>query len=99
MTTLRAETQVFQDERERHGSKLIGLKKAVDETQSVLTIAQNELSIYTSAEHKEKARLEQLEAGIKSSREQLQEKGARLQQLEKLLPAKVRKYYFNQQQK
>ena len=40
MTSLQAETQVFQDERDVHSRQLVGLRKAVDETQSVLTIGQ-----------------------------------------------------------
>ena len=36
--------QVFQDEREKHGKRLVGLRKGVDETQSALTVAQVEQS-------------------------------------------------------
>ena len=88
MTSLKAETQVFQDEREKHGGRLVGLRKGVDETQSVLTIAQNELNIYTSAEQKEKIRLDQLTKSIQSTAEQVAEKGSRLTELEELLPTK-----------
>jgi len=88
MTTLKSETQEFQDEREKYASKLIGLKKACDETQSVLTIEQNKLSIYTSAEQKEKIRLDQLTASIQSTKEQVAEKGSRLKELEVEVPAK-----------
>ena len=64
------------------------MKKSVDETQSVLTIAQNELTIYTSAAQKERIRLDQLQTSITSTKEQLKDKGARLEELRKLVPSK-----------
>jgi len=88
MASLKAETQVFQDEREKHGKRLLGLRKGVDETQSSLTVAQNELNIYTSSEQKEKIRLDQLKKSIESTAEQVEEKGSRLEQLEELVPNK-----------
>ena len=59
---------MFQDEKEKHETKLVVLKKSVDETQSVLTIASNELNIYIGAEQKERIRLEQLQASIQNTR-------------------------------
>ena len=89
---------MFQDEREKHGSKLIGLKKTVDESQSVLTIAQNELTIYTSAAQKEKIRLEQLKNSISSTKDQLKDKGARLEELKTEVPAKEKEFLTSQRE-
>ena len=90
--------KVFQDEREKHGSILIGLKKTVDESQSVLTIAQNELTIYTSAAQKEKIRLEQLKNSISSTKDQLKDKGARLEELKTEVPAKEKELLTSQRE-
>jgi hypothetical protein len=46
----------------------VDLKKTVDEAQSVLTIASNELNIYTGAEQKERIRLDQLQNSIQTTR-------------------------------
>ncbi len=59
---------MFQDEKARHQTKLVGLKETVDAAQSALTIVSNELSVYTGAEQKERIRLEQLQSSIETTR-------------------------------
>ncbi len=59
---------MFQDEKARHQTKLVGLKETVDAAQSALTIVNNELSVYTGAEQKERIRLEQLQDSIQTTR-------------------------------
>jgi len=88
MATLKQETQVYQDEREKHESKLVGLRNGVDGAQSELTIAQNEYSVYTSAAEKEKIRLDQLKNSIDSTKQQISDKGSRLAELKKTIPGK-----------
>ena len=55
------ETKVYQDEKEKLETELIGLRKDVNEKESALRIAQSKLAIIESNEQKEKARLEQME--------------------------------------
>ena len=59
---------MFQDEKERHETKLVDLRRTVDETQSVLTVVSNELSIYKGAEEQERIRLDQLQTSIQNTR-------------------------------
>jgi len=98
MATLKQETQEFQDEREVHTSKLVGLRQTVDKAQSELTIAQNELSVYTSAGEKEKIRLEQIQQGIEDTRQQLADKGERLKELNKIVPGKEKELHNTQKE-
>ena len=58
VVTLKAETQQYQDEKEVHETKLIGLRKTVNEKEAELKITESELQLLTSNEQKEKCKLE-----------------------------------------
>ena len=88
MASLREDTQVHQDEKAKHESKLVGLKKDVNEAASELELATNEHAVYTSAEVKEKNRLEDLFSRIESTKESVKEKAAKLSELEETIPAR-----------
>jgi len=88
MKTLSAETKQYQDDKEKYESQLIGLRKVVNETESVVTLAQNELTLYQSAEQKEKIHLDQLTNNIKKIKDTVKEKSARLNELTPLVPSK-----------
>ena len=88
MASLREDTEVHQEEKAKHESKLVGLKKDVNEAASELDLATNEHAVYTSAEVKEKNRLEDLFSRIESTKESVKEKAAKLSELEETIPAK-----------
>ena len=88
MATLREDTQVHQDEKAKHESKLVDLKKDVNEAASELELATSEHAVYTSAEVKEKNRLEDLFTRIQTTKDSVKEKAARLSELEQTIPAK-----------
>ena len=88
MASLREDTEVHQDEKAKHESKLVGLKKDVNEASSELELATNEHAVYTSAEVKEKNRLEDLFNRIESTKEIVEEKAAKLSELEETIPVK-----------
>ena len=69
MATLKTDTQVYQDEKAEHESKLIDLKRSVNEAASELELATNEHAVYTSAEVKERNRLEDLHSRCASQQQ------------------------------
>ena len=85
---LKTDTKVYQDEKAEHESKLVDLKRSVNEAASELELATNEHAVYTSAEVKERNRLEDLHARIVSQQQLVQTKVATLAELEEVLPAK-----------
>ena len=82
MTTLKTDTQVYQDEKAEHESRLVDLKKSVNEAAAELDLANNEHSVYTSAEVKEKNRLEDLNQRIETNKNSVKDKKVRLVELE-----------------
>ena len=88
MATLKTDTQVYQDEKAIHESKLVDLKKSVNEAASELDLATNEHAIYTSAEIKEKNRLEDLINRIDAQKASVEDKAAKLAELEENIPVK-----------
>ena len=88
MATLKTDTQVYQDEKAEYEFKLVDLKRSVNEAASELELATNEHAVYTSAEVKERNRLEDLHARIVSQQQLVQTKVATLAELEEALPAK-----------
>ena len=88
MATLKTDTQVYQDEKAEHESKLVDLKRSVNEAASELELATNEHAVYTSAEVKERNRLEDLHTRIENQKQLVQNKAATLAELEQTLPGK-----------
>eukprot|EP00092_Neocalanus_flemingeri_P022265 GFUD01024145.1.p1 GENE.GFUD01024145.1~~GFUD01024145.1.p1 ORF type:complete len:1283 (-),score=468.97 GFUD01024145.1:142-3990(-) len=88
MASLKTDTQVFQDEKAKHESKLVDLKKSVNEAASELDLATNEHEVYISAEVKEKNRLEDLKTRIQTTKESVKDKAAKLVELEGTIPVK-----------
>ena len=88
MATLKTDTQVYQDEKAEYEFKLVDLKRSVNEAASELELATNEHAVYTSAEVKERNRLEDLHSRIASQQQLVQTKAATLAELEETLPAK-----------
>ena len=88
MTTLKTDTQVYQDEKAEHESRLVDLKKSVNEAAAELDLANNEHAVYTSAEVKEKNRLEDLNQRIETNKNSVKDKKVRLVELEESIPVK-----------
>jgi len=88
MSSLKTDTQVFQDEKAQHEGKLVDLKKTVNEAASELDLANNEHEVYISAEVKEKNRLEDLKTRIQTTKDSVKEKAANLVELERNIPSK-----------
>ena len=84
---LRSETQEYQDEKEKLEAKLVGLRKEVDEKDSVLKLAQDELNLAKSKEEREKCRLEQMEGNLNTFKVTLTNSSERKEVLAKKIPA------------
>ena len=67
---------------------MVDLKKAVNEAASELDLATNEHAVYTSAEIKEKNRLEDLKNRIEAQKTSVRDKAAKLTELEGIIPEK-----------
>ncbi|XP_050086478.1 structural maintenance of chromosomes protein 4 [Anopheles aquasalis] len=87
MTTLRDETAVLLEEKEKVQTELIDLKRVVDESKSALSLAESELNILQSDEIMERRKLETLRYSFDESNKNFEEKRQRLQELEQALPA------------
>ena len=92
MATLKTDTQVYQDEKAEHESKLVDLKKAVNEAASELDLATTEHTVYTSAEVKAKNRLEELNNRIENQKASVRDKAAKLAELEETIPGKEQEF-------
>ncbi|XP_068201013.1 structural maintenance of chromosomes protein 4 [Palaemon carinicauda] len=88
MSTLNSETQQLQDEKAKFETKLIDLRKVVDETKSVVDIAQSELDIYLSTERNELKKLDQIKNGLEKSEETIKSKTGEIKRLQKEIPQK-----------
>lgn len=86
MSTLNSETQQLQDEKAKFETKLIDLRKEVDEAKSAVDIAQSELDICQSTERNEKKKLEQIVAGIEKAHDTISKRKEDVQKLENDIP-------------
>ncbi|XP_066938729.1 structural maintenance of chromosomes protein 4 [Macrobrachium rosenbergii] len=97
MSTLNSETQQLQDEKAKFETKLIDLRKVVDETKSVVDIAQSELDIYLSTERNEQKKLDQIKTGLEKAKETITSKSEEIKRLEKEVPQKEKQLKENTQ--
>ena len=97
MTTLNSETQQLQDEKAKFETKLIDLRKVVDEAKSVVDIAQSEKDIYLSTERNEQKKLDQINSGMEKSREIITSKKDETKRLENEIPLKEKQLNQNTQ--
>uniref|UniRef100_A0A182J7N8 Structural maintenance of chromosomes protein n=1 Tax=Anopheles atroparvus TaxID=41427 RepID=A0A182J7N8_ANOAO len=86
LATLKDETKVLLEEKEKLQTELIELKRAVDESKSALALAESELKICQHDEVSERRKLESLRYSYEDSEKTLEEKRTRLQTLEEALP-------------
>ncbi|XP_055593544.1 structural maintenance of chromosomes protein 4 [Uranotaenia lowii] len=86
LATLKDETKVLLEEKEKLQTELIDLKKAVDDSKSALSLAESELKICQHNETTEKRKLETLRYSYEDSNKTYQEKNERLKELEESLP-------------
>jgi len=86
LESLKAETQVFQDQKEKLETELIGFTKIENEKEANLNIAQGEADVLTQNEEKEKLKLEQQEQRFVQANTDFDEKEAQLKDNEKVLP-------------
>ena len=90
MASLKSDTQVWQDEKATHQTKLVDLKKAVNEASEELNLAKNEHDVYVSEETNAKNRLEEIQNRIVQTKEQVQEKSKTLEELNKKIPTRAK---------
>jgi len=90
MASLKMDTQQWQDEKAKHQTKLVDLKKAVNEAAEELNLAQNEHDVYVSEERKAKDRLEEMKNTIVNKKEAVKDKSKTLEELTKKIPEKSR---------
>ncbi|CAL4126837.1 unnamed protein product [Meganyctiphanes norvegica] len=86
MATLNSETQTLQEEKKQYETRLIDLRKTVNETKSVVDISQSELDIYQSTEKSEKKKLEQIESGLKKAQETINSRKDQVEKLKQAVP-------------
>lgn len=86
MSTLNSETQQLQDEKAKFETKLIDLRKEVDEAKSAVDIAQSELDICQSTERNVKKKLEQILTGLEEAQSTVSRRKADVQKLEDNIP-------------
>lgn len=85
MKTLREETQEFQDEKESEETKLIDLRKTLNEKESVHTVAKSELNLEESKEGKERSKLDGLVQSLQTCEQKVAENERRTKEVEKEL--------------
>jgi len=86
MESLNSETQQLQDEKQGYETKLIDLRKVVDETKSALDIAQSEKDIYLSTERSEVSKLEKIKSSLESSKETVTKRTEEIEKLQTAIP-------------
>lgn len=92
MESLNSETQQLQDEKQEFETKLIDFRKVVDETKSVLNIAQSELDIYLSTERNEQKKLEQIKSSLEKSIETVSNRKEEVNRLMVAVPEYQKKH-------
>ena len=90
LESLKVETQVFQDQKEKLETELIGFTKIENEKESNLNIAQGEVDVLTQNEQKEKSKLEQSELKFERANRDYDEKSSKLKDNEKVLPSLIK---------
>jgi len=88
MKTLRTDTQVWQDEKAKHETKLTDLKKDVNKAAEELDLATSAHDVYISEEKKAILRLDELKNNIHKNKEQVKEKAKKLEDLNQAIPQK-----------
>ncbi|XP_042209674.1 structural maintenance of chromosomes protein 4-like [Homarus americanus] len=86
MSSLNSETQLLQDEKTKFETKLVDLRKVVDEAKSGVDIAQSELDIYQSTEQNEKNKLEQVLASLEQAQNTISTRKGEIKNLEASIP-------------
>ncbi|XP_053673765.1 structural maintenance of chromosomes protein 4 [Anopheles nili] len=86
MATLKDETKVLLEEKEKLQTELVELKRVVDENKSALSIAESELKICQHDEVMEQRKLASLRHSVEETERDLIEKREKLQKLEETLP-------------
>lgn len=84
----RTDTQQWQEEKAKHETKLLGLRKTVDEAAAVLNLENNEHEVYVSEEQKAKLRLEEVVTRIQTTKDQVKEKSKTLDDLTTKIPTR-----------
>merc|ERR1712141_376548 len=69
LESLRAETQVFQDQKEKLETELIDFTKVENEKEANLNLAQSKVDVLTQTEQREKLKLEQLEQRFEKTKQ------------------------------
>ena len=98
LESLKAETQVFQDQKEKLETELIGFTKVENEKEANLNLAQGEVDVLTQNEQKEKAKLEQLEQRSVRAITEHEDKEVQLKDNEKVLPNLIKNTQKNEQE-
>ncbi|XP_076244939.1 structural maintenance of chromosomes 4-like protein gluon [Calliopsis andreniformis] len=86
MVGLREKTEPLLNERAELETRLISLRKDVDQAQAAFNIAKSEFELYTSIETKEKEKLEKLKDSLKLTVDDLKEKKQQLESLKLKIP-------------
>ena len=86
MESLRAETQEFQDKKEKLETKLIDLQKDENEKESKYNVAKNEIDLMRSTEQRETCKMEQLKQRALNSKNQIKEKEGKLKEHNEKIP-------------
>ena len=95
---MKAETQVFQDQKEKLETGLIGFTKIENEKEANLNLAQGEVDVLTQNEQKEKIKLEQLEQRYVQANTDFADKEVQLKDNEKVLPNLIKNTEKNEQE-
>ncbi|XP_034826379.1 structural maintenance of chromosomes protein 4 [Maniola hyperantus] len=91
MAGVRSKTQGLQEQKDKLQSKLIDLKKIVDEANKNYKLAESELKIYLSTEEKEAEKYENLKQAYENATRNLEEKNALRKNLSSTIPAQEKK--------
>ncbi|XP_067015599.2 structural maintenance of chromosomes protein 4 [Anabrus simplex] len=83
---LKTETKEQQAQKEQLQTRLITLQKSVDETKSVLDIAQSALDLYLSSETKEKSKLTEMQTHFESVSKMVNDKRKEMEELQVKIP-------------
>lgn len=90
MANLREKTEPLLNERSELETKLISLRKNVDQAKAAYDIAQSELELYISVEKVEKEKLENLRESLEQTASTLKERQKQLALFETKIPATER---------
>ncbi|XP_023935989.2 structural maintenance of chromosomes protein 4 [Bicyclus anynana] len=91
MAGVRSKTQGLQEQKDRLQSKLMDLKKIVDESNRNYSLAESELKIYLSTETKEAEKYEKLKDTYENAIKSLEEKNSLREELSSKIPSEEKK--------